>query len=731
MSPPAQVQTFVLGDFNFSLPGDCIHGAAGEICLPAPDGDPCSFEALSPEIVEVSAPSWATKRMLYPAARHHIIAGIDVSEYLPTNIQDIKERMHLAVSGAMRQTRRFPPESASQCLSWLFTASRAMHAGKAATARPACKVIPKLADFTDPHAVQWIDGQGCRDNMGEVAGGPDGRCYSAWKYVGTFVIRALYDLLQRSQSGAPLAQPACGGLSLSPRRERPVARKSVGREGLQLARQWRADRRERLRRNLDWSRYHLQVCFVDACEPSFAEARLSTFFFKRACRARGDQHVLCCDAGGLCPALGARDAGAARAICQVPGVSDEELGLLAEPLEQFELRHMEGSVSCFVPRHVDLYDVVVAANEESYEALSARLHGRGASSEHLCALGDFLDAHDALQAQEAAEGLPVASPGRMAPGFATREAIEALREGRLEPGPLRGAPPRRPVGELLGGLPREWQPLLDAASDLGVAEGLLEGGRGADARRTMGSVLRSAVGLHRWLMASIPADMKWWNDEAVGVHAGQRRLQYGSGGGWADQLLGGIGDRLHQHLQQHLQGSLLGNLLGGGGLDPYGQQQAPYGQQQAPYGQQQDPYGQQQAPYGQQQGPYGQQQAPYGQQQQAPVDDEPWMIGGMFLENFATVFDFDQGVMGFAEPAGSRRLAQAPEGAAGARGRPSPRGGAGVITRGLPAGAPPRRGGTAGASGPPASFGPASRGSPGIFKSVVGVDWRRSAPMSV
>mmetsp|Transcript_99535 Transcript_99535/g.281707 ORF Transcript_99535/g.281707 Transcript_99535/m.281707 type:complete len:621 (-) Transcript_99535:116-1978(-) len=121
--------------------------------------------------------------------------------------------------------------------------------------------------------------------------------------------------------------------------------------------------------------------------------------------------------------------------------------------------------------------------------------------------------------------------------------------------------------------------------------------------------------------------------EAVGVHAGQRRLQYGSGGGWADQLLGGIGDRLHQHLQQHLQGSLLGNLLGGGGLDPYGQQQAPY-----------------------------------GQQQQAPVDDEPWMIGGMFLENFATVFDFDQGVMGFAEPAGSRRLAQAPEGAAGAAG---------------------------------------------------------------
>lgn len=112
--------------------------------------------------------------------------------------------------------------------------------------------------------------------------------------------------------------------------------------------------------------------------------------------------------------------------------------------------------------------------------------------------------------------------------------------------------------------------------------------------------------------------------EAVGVDAGPRRL--GLLDNFFGDLLGGFRDSIRA----------AGARLIGGGQDPYG-------------GQDPDPYGG---------------QAPGGQQQ-AQVDDEPWMIGGMFLENFATIFDFDQGAMGFAEPAGMRRLAEAPEGAAG------------------------------------------------------------------
>jgi hypothetical protein len=43
---------------------------------------------------------------------------------------------------------------------------------------------------------------------------------------------------------------------------------------------------------------------------------------------------------------------------------------------------------------------------------------------------------------------------------------------------------------------------------------------------------------------------------------------------------------------------------------------------------------------------------------QPSATDEPWMIGGVFLEHFVTVFDFDNARMGFAEPAqgGGRRL---------------------------------------------------------------------------
>merc|ERR1711933_228363 len=32
--------------------------------------------------------------------------------------------------------------------------------------------------------------------------------------------------------------------------------------------------------------------------------------------------------------------------------------------------------------------------------------------------------------------------------------------------------------------------------------------------------------------------------------------------------------------------------------------------------------------------------------------EEVWMIGGVFLEHFVTIFDFDNARLGFAEPAG-------------------------------------------------------------------------------
>eukprot|EP00959_Pyramimonas_sp_CCMP1952_P406068 8510267-Pyramimonas_sp.AAC.1 len=47
----------------------------------------------------------------------------------------------------------------------------------------------------------------------DCAPGPDGLCYSAWKYGGEFVIDALYDLHCYSQTGAPpLAEDVNKGL---------------------------------------------------------------------------------------------------------------------------------------------------------------------------------------------------------------------------------------------------------------------------------------------------------------------------------------------------------------------------------------------------------------------------------------------------------------------------------------------------------------------------------------
>ena len=57
------------------------------------------------------------------------------------------------------------------------------------------------------------------------------------------------------------------------------------------------------------------------------------------------------------------------------------------------------------------------------------------------------------------------------------------------------------------------KPLLEAGSNLNIAASMLEPEYKTSAAQIMGTTLRSAVGLHRSLMASIPIDMKWWNDE--------------------------------------------------------------------------------------------------------------------------------------------------------------------------------------------------------------------------
>jgi hypothetical protein len=55
------------------------------------------------------------------------------------------------------------------------------------------------------------------------------------------------------------------------------------------------------------------------------------------------------------------------------------------------------------------------------------------------------------------------------------------------------------------------------------------------------------------------------------------------------------------------------------------------------------------------QGGTGSPAAPEPAMGQPSAMDEPWMMGGVFLEHFVTIFDFDNARMGFAEPAQARR----------------------------------------------------------------------------
>lgn len=272
--------------------------------------------------------------------------------------------------------------------------------------------------------------------------------------------------------------------------------------GSDVVAQWRDDRRSRLLRSLDWSRYHLQVCFVDACEPSHSRARLASLFFKRVCKARGDSALLYCEAGGMPADAGARDRLAA--LLSVPGLGADDQESFARPLEEF------------LPSHVSLYDAVVATDDETCAALRRRLSEQGfeADADHLCVLGDYVDAYDVMCAEESEGGEP-AGPAAIAPGILTAEGIRAAL---ANPGPLRGAPRRKPVGPPLGGLPREWSeqlwPMAGSPNELlSDAEDSPERDGRQYELQMMGRLLRSTVGLQRALASSVPEGMKWWNDE--------------------------------------------------------------------------------------------------------------------------------------------------------------------------------------------------------------------------
>eukprot|EP00930_Biecheleria_cincta_P027379 TRINITY_DN19243_c0_g1_i1.p1 TRINITY_DN19243_c0_g1~~TRINITY_DN19243_c0_g1_i1.p1 ORF type:complete len:366 (-),score=56.16 TRINITY_DN19243_c0_g1_i1:251-1348(-) len=275
-------------------------------------------------------------------------------------------------------------------------------------------------------------------------------------------------------------------------------------DGANIAKQWRADRRERLLASLDWSRYHLQVCFVDAIEPSHGTAAITSFFFNRICKARGADTLLLCEAGGVSPVHGSEDVLTEPPASLVPGLTVSDRNNLALPVEEFE------------PGHIDLYDVVVASDEETCDLLRRRLADEGldGDADHICVLGDYLDAYDVMLMLEQSQGAPEENLAVISPGVLTVEGVKALKDGKITPGPLRGAPQAKSVGTALGGLPLEWGELLAASPTDDMLLGATPPGSApAGSRQHIGGVLRSTIGLQRVLAASVPKGMRWWNDE--------------------------------------------------------------------------------------------------------------------------------------------------------------------------------------------------------------------------
>lgn len=266
--------------------------------------------------------------------------------------------------------------------------------------------------------------------------------------------------------------------------------------GAALVSTWRSQRRSRVVKSLDWTRYHLWVYFVDASEAAYSKARVGRFFFERVCQSRSSGSLLYCAAGGITPALKAEED--FDLASSVPGVDEHDIQNIMVPPYTFTAADM------------DSYDVVVAMDDATCDAVRTNLAdaGKNAAAEHLCVIGDFLDAYDVLLAEEQATvETSETEPAGLEPGLLTAAGLQALRPGQ----PLSGRPRPKSVGQQpLEDLHPAWQELWDAAGD---PDELSDASGPGDQKAILGRLLRSAVGLERTLRGSIPNDMRWWNDE--------------------------------------------------------------------------------------------------------------------------------------------------------------------------------------------------------------------------
>lgn len=258
-------------------------------------------------------------------------------------------------------------------------------------------------------------------------------------------------------------------------------------ESPQILRQWRHARRARLMNSLDWTRYHLWIYFVDSCEPSYARARLCRFFFEKVCQGRDTATLLYCAAGGM------------------ENTQREHMGLevasAVPDLHPGDLQNLSCPPFTFVPNDFSMYDVTVAVDEATAQRIRQQLP---IDRDELCVLSDFVDAYDVLlEAEE-----EMVAPKSLTPGLLTADGLARLKPGE----PLRGTPVPVPVGSPLCGLPEAWEELWSSGERSINAMPGDEPGEDHPFEEA-GRIFHSIVGLERCLRASIPPDMRWWNDE--------------------------------------------------------------------------------------------------------------------------------------------------------------------------------------------------------------------------
>ncbi|CAE7939817.1 unnamed protein product [Symbiodinium sp. KB8] len=319
-----------------------------------------------------------------------------------------------------------------------------------------------------------------------------------------------------SSLALPLAALSLAAASRAPKKQRRTLNALTGdAESPHIVRQWRYARRSRLLNSLDWTRYHLWVYFVDSCEPSYARSRLCRFFFEKVCQGHSTASLLYCAAGGL--------------ETTQKEEMDLELPASVPDLHSDDLQNLVVPPYTFTPMDFSMYDVVVAADEATAEAVRQRLRETGQSDrDELCVLSDFMDAYDVLLEAEQENPVLEPAPG-IAQGILSQDGLAQLMPGQ----PLRGTPPPRPVGPPLPGLPSAWQELWSVANS-GIDE-LADTGSAQPAEE-VGRILHAVVGLERCLRASIPPNMRWWNDEDLRLGNAPERSEGGyKARGWADQ----------------------------------------------------------------------------------------------------------------------------------------------------------------------------------------------------